>query len=103
MAPLYTLAIWTTKPGREEDFVVAWRELGRWTLETRAELTSGTLLQDRERPTRFVSFGPWPSLAAIDEWRSAPGFGERLGRIETLLQNVEPGTFDLRAQMGEPR
>ena len=56
----YTHAEWHVVPGREDDFVAAWEELGAWT-KTFAPDAAGTLLRDRGDPTRFVSFGPWPS------------------------------------------
>jgi heme-degrading monooxygenase HmoA len=91
---VYTLAVWTVRPGREDEFVTLWRELGDWTLNTFTEAT-GTLLRDRDAPNRFVSFGPWDSLDTIERWRSSPEWQDVAGRIRNLLESFEPGTYDL--------
>jgi heme-degrading monooxygenase HmoA len=92
---VYTLATWHVRPGSEADFVAAWDELSEWTVETGYEW-SGTLLRDRNQPTRFVSFGPWPSFHAAERWRTSPGFTERLDRLRELLESVdEPSVYDV--------
>lgn len=91
---LYTVGIWITKPGREAEFVERWREMADWTLREIATAGSGTLLRDRERGNRFVSFGPWADLRDIDAWRAHPGFAERVGRMRELLEEFSPMTLD---------
>jgi len=91
---VYTLAAWTVLHGREEEFVALWGELAEWTL-TRFPTAQGTLLRDRERPNRFVSFGPWESLELIQEWRSSPEWQEIVSRIRSLLEDFEPGAYDV--------
>jgi heme-degrading monooxygenase HmoA len=88
------MGVWRVKPGRDEDFVNAWDELARWTVESGFDST-GTLLRDRSQPGRFVSFGPWPSVEAVEEWRASPGFAERLGALRNTLEGFEPGTYDV--------
>jgi heme-degrading monooxygenase HmoA len=60
----------------------------------------GTLLRDREQPSRFISFGPWPDDEAIAGWRGSSGFKERVGRIRDLLQDFSPATLDPVAAQG---
>ena len=92
---VYTLAVWHVKPGLEDEFVTAWDELSRWSVETGYEW-SGTLLRDRDDVARFVSFGPWPSAEAAERWRLSPGFGDRIERLRELLERVEePRVFDV--------
>jgi heme-degrading monooxygenase HmoA len=91
---VYTLGIWTAKPGREDEFVSLWRELAEWTLASFPGAT-GTLLRDRESTNRFVSFGPWDSLETIERWRSAPEWQDVVGGIRGVLESFEPGTYDL--------
>jgi heme-degrading monooxygenase HmoA len=91
---VYTLGVWRVKPGREADFVNAWDEFARWTVESGYEST-GTLLRDRSEPGRFVSFGPWPSAEAAEEWRDSSGFAERVGALRDTLDSFEPGTYDV--------
>ena len=88
------MSVWQVKRGREEDFVNAWDELARWTVEVGFEST-GTLLRDRREPGRFVSFGPWPSAAAAEQWRDSPGYTERLRALDATLDGFEPETYDV--------
>ena len=91
---VYTVGIWIVKPGREDEFADGWREMAEWTTRSVSSGASGTLLRDRERTNRFVSFGPWASVADIDAWRADPGFGERVGRMRDLLEDFSPMTLD---------
>jgi heme-degrading monooxygenase HmoA len=91
---VYTLGVWRVKPGRESDFVNAWDEFARWTVESGFEST-GTLLRDRSEPGRFVSFGPWPSAEAAEQWRASTGFVERIGALRDALESFEPSTYDV--------
>lgn len=101
MGALFSVGIWTVKPGREEEFVAAWSEFADWTRREISPTAVGTLLRDRETPNRFVSFGPWESLEQMEEWRSHPGFQERVGSVRELLEAFEPGTFERAAGGGD--
>lgn len=90
---VYTVGIWIAKPGREDEFAACWREMAEWTIREVAP-APGTLLRDRERPARFVSFGPWPDAEAIARWRAHPGFAERVARMRALLDDFSPLTLD---------
>ena len=46
---VYTVGIWIVKPGREDEFADAWREMAEWTTRSVNSAASGTLLRDRER------------------------------------------------------
>lgn len=98
MTEIYTVGIWTVKAGREEEFVAAWRAMGEATI---AEFPAahGRLLRDVENPGRFVSFGPWDSLEAVDAWRASIPFKEGVARIRDLLDAFEPGTYEVDAEV----
>jgi len=100
MGQPYTLGNWVAKPGREEEFVAAWQELADWTRGEIGENSSAKLLRDVTDPRRFVSFGPWESLEAIDAWRALPGFKEGVSRIRELLESFEPVTLEVVAEVG---
>ena len=91
---IYTLGIWTVRPGLEDDFVRAWEDMG---METKKQFptASGTLLRDHARPNRFISFGPWESLEHVVAWRESSAFTEGLRRIREVLDEFEPNTMDL--------
>ena len=91
---VYTVGIWIVKPGREDEFADSWREMAAWTTQSVSSAASGTLLRDRERTNRFVSFGPWASVADIEAWRAHPGFADRVGRMRDLLDEFSPMTLD---------
>ena len=96
----YTHGIWQVKPGRAEAFVTAWTEFADWTVEHAPGAGSGKLLRDVNDQNKFVSLGPWESLAAIDAWRSLDGFNERVGKIRDLLVSFEPATLEVVAERG---
>ena len=95
------MGIWQVKPGSEDDFITAWQEMADWTMrEVQGAEPGGTLLRDREQPSRFVSFGPWPDEQTIAAWRGSAGFQERVGRIRGLLEDFSPATLDPVAVQG---
>jgi heme-degrading monooxygenase HmoA len=95
---VYTLGIWTVKPGREEDFVRAWQELADRTKADFPDETA-TLLRDRDRPRQFVSFGPWASIEEIEQWRDSGTFKQGVAKLRELLEEFAPRTMDLAAQV----
>jgi len=90
---VWTHGRWIVKPGREDEFVAAWREFAEWSAESFPG-GRGMLFRDREEEGRFVSFGPWPSMETAQEWRASAGFQERVGRIRELLDGFEPYLLD---------
>lgn len=101
MTEPYTCGIWIVKPGHEEQFIAAWQDLADWTGREVPGSRWAKLLRDRSTPNRFVSFGPWDSLEAIEHWRSLAGWQERVGRIRGLLDGLEPSTLDLVAALDD--
>jgi heme-degrading monooxygenase HmoA len=98
MSQPYTHGIWTVKRGSEEQFVSGWSDLAAWTGREVPGSMWAKLLRDSSTPNRFVSFGPWQSLDAIERWRSQPGFVERVQRLRELLDGFEPSTLELVAE-----
>ena len=98
MADIYTLGMWTVKEGREADFVAGWQAMGEATVADFPD-AHGTLLRDRDRPGRFVSFGRWESLEQVQAWRASDAFQQGVGRIRELLDGFEPGTYEVAAEV----
>jgi heme-degrading monooxygenase HmoA len=96
---IYTLGVWTVKPGREQDFIDAWHGMAA---ATAAEYpgSSAVLLQDRDTPTKFISSGPWESLEQIEAWRGSDLFREGVGRIRDVIDAFEPHTMEVAASVG---
>jgi hypothetical protein len=90
MTNVWTHGIWTVKPGREDEFVSAWREL----VPVGAALGSSEpkLLCDREKTNVFRSFGSWPDIETIERFRDE--IRPRVGAMEELLESFETFTLD---------
>ena len=99
MQQVFTHGRWVVKPGREDDFVAAWRDFADWTTANIEGSSRAWLLRDRGQPNRFFSFGPWESLEAIEMWRARPEFQERVGGIQELLESFEALTLDVAAEI----
>jgi quinol monooxygenase YgiN len=99
MGQPYTHGTWTVKPGHEEQFVAAWTELAEWTNREVQGSVWAKLLRDSATRNRFISFGPWEDLDAIDRWRADPGWQERVERLRELLDGFEPSTLELVADL----
>ena len=96
---VYTLGIWTVRPGHEDEFVQAWQEFAAATA-TDHPGARATLLQDRDVPNRFISSGPWESLEQIAAWRASATFADGLARIRGSLEGFEAHTLDEAASVG---
>jgi heme-degrading monooxygenase HmoA len=100
---VYTLGVWTARPGAEDEFVAAWRELAG---NTAADFPGATamLLRDRDRPNVFISYGPWQSMTEIESWRGSATFRDGVARIRASLESFEPHTMDpvVTVGPGEP-
>ena len=94
----YTCGIWTVRDGSEEEFVT------RWTaLVSSAEAWPGAafrLIQDRQDPQRFISFGAWDDWASADGWRASDAFRDRMRACRELCEDFRPGDSTLRAAIG---
>ena len=100
MAELFTTGSWRVMNGKDQEFVDAWRELAEWTSSNVDGAAWAKLLQDRDDPRHFVSFGPWRSMEAIEAWRGSEGFQQRVGRLRELLESFEPITAEVVAETG---
>ncbi len=56
-----------------------------------------TLVQDKGRSNRFVSFGPVDSIEAVENWRARPEIKERQARSAEVTEGLERGVCDVRA------
>lgn len=97
METTYTHTTWHVRPGREEEFVDRWREWVDWSGHE-GFAAQALLLRDLESPQKFVSFGPWESAAAVRNWRTLPGYAERVARLSEVVESFEPRTLEIAAQ-----
>jgi heme-degrading monooxygenase HmoA len=96
---VYTLGIWLVHPGRENDFVQAWRDLARKTKEDFPN-AKGVLMHDRDVKNRFISTGPWESLEQIEQWRDSALFKQGLEAMKDMVEHFEARTLDEAASIG---
>jgi heme-degrading monooxygenase HmoA len=99
VAKLYTVGIWRVKAGMEEEFVENWVELARWTHANVPGNKRAWLLRSREQPSRFISFGPWDFVEAVEACRAETGFQTRIERIRNLLESFDPDVYDVAAEI----
>ncbi|HXW99510.1 MAG TPA: antibiotic biosynthesis monooxygenase family protein [Methanomicrobiales archaeon] len=90
---IYAAGIWDVRPGNEKAFVEAWKEFSAWTALRQRGTGYGTLLQNPDHPSRFISFGRWDDLASLRAWQQQPEFRKSLGRFMQLCDQVTPGIF----------
>lgn len=90
---VYTLGIWLVKPGRENDFVQAWRDMARKTKEDFPQ-AQAVLMHDQDVPNRFISTGPWGSLEEIEQWRASSAYTDGVGAVREMIEHFEPHTLD---------
>jgi heme-degrading monooxygenase HmoA len=93
----YTHTTWRVKPEHEAEFIDLWGEWIDWS-HRQGFKAHAMLLRDAEDPRTFVSFGPWESSGAVRNWRSLPGYHERLARLGQLVESFEPRTLTVVAQ-----
>ena len=79
---------------------LAWRAMGEATLAEFPD-AHGRLLADPDRPGRFISFGPWKSQQQVQEWRASAAFREGVAAMGELLDDFQPGTYELRAEVSK--
>jgi len=93
LASVWTHGVWVVKPGSEDAFVEAWSPLARGAI---SELGSArpVLLRDRDRRNVFKTFGAWPSIEAIEAFRSSVLFQEAVVELQPFLESFEPMTLD---------
>jgi len=98
---IYAVGVWQVRPGNEQAFIDAWKEFSTWTALRQRGTGYGTLLQDLDHPSRFISFGRWDDPASLRAWQQQPEFRRALGRFMELCDQVTPGVFRQIAGEGE--
>lgn len=93
MDTTYTHGNWVAKPGKEDEFIAIWTELATWTKASFEGAISVVLLRDENDPRKFVSVGPWRSREDVAAWRASEGFRTRVERLQSVLEQFEPGVY----------
>jgi heme-degrading monooxygenase HmoA len=98
MTETYTSGAWVVKAGEEDAFVAAWTAFVEWASEMPG---SGTfrLVRDLDDRRRYMSFAPWESFDAQNDWKQLPEFRERIMRVRSHCEDFQPSTLELVAQV----
>ena len=96
MGESYSQTTWTVKPGQEDEFVRRWQEWAAWSAIH--GLRGAQLFRDAERPSLFLSMGPWEDVEQIRRWRAHAGFHERMARLAEVTEHLDPRTLELVAE-----
>ncbi len=96
---VYTLGVWKVKPGKEHEFVEAWRALGSYFYALPKPPGPGTLVQSVQDSTLFYSFGPWGSIDDIQAMRADPRTPTEIDKLAALCEEATPGTFRVVASV----
>ena len=97
MDKYYTLGYWLVREGAEEEFVREWQALGAFFLSLPDPPGTGTLIRSLDDPHLFYSFGPWPSLEAVQKMRAHPDGPAWIARLTALCDEARPGGYRLVA------
>jgi hypothetical protein len=99
MDEYYTFGVWRAKEGREDELVERWKQVGDAFNELPAPPGTGTLIRSVDDPRLFYSFGPWPSLEAIQAMREFERARVAIGRMQEVCEESRPGTFRVVARV----
>jgi hypothetical protein len=92
MASIWTHGVWTIKPGREDEFVAAWRGMARAAVAEFDPPGRPLLLRDRDRPNVFRSFGGWDDPQTVERFRAF--IKPHIEGIRELSESVEIFALD---------
>jgi hypothetical protein len=92
MPAIWTHGVWKVKPGREDEFVSAWRTMAREAMETFDPPGPPHLFRDRDDPHIFRSFGPWNDAETVRRFRES--IKPHLERIQELTDDFDVYALD---------
>ena len=96
MDTVYTLGVWRVKPGQNDAFVNAWKDLGRlFAALPLPPANKGVLIQSLTDSSLYYSFGPWRSADDIAAMRRDQNAQEGIRRLASLCTEATPGSFKL--------
>ncbi len=95
---IYTLGAWRVKPGKEAEFIEAWKGLSTVFRQLpMAPEGTATLVQSLNDPLLFYSFGAWPSLESVQAMRQNATAQEGIKKVAELCTEATPGSYRVAA------
>ncbi len=96
---IYTLGVWRVKPGKEAEFIEAWKGLsGVFSKLPQPPGGKGTLVQSLNDPLLFYSFGEWSSMDSIQAMRQDATAQAGIKKVGELCTEAAPGSFRVVAE-----
>lgn len=81
----YTMGIWNTKPGKEEEFIKLWTDFAKNVTESANDKGSGRLLQYPDNSTKFVSFAIWDNVEDIKAMRESQTIKTFIAKLDEIM------------------
>jgi quinol monooxygenase YgiN len=94
----YTQASWKVKPGNEQRFIQTWKTLREAVGDDKGPLW-GSLIQNVNDSTQFVTFAEWESREAAEAALKNPNVGKVIGEMMALCSDGAPGLYRLAGHM----
>ncbi len=96
---IYTVGAWRVKPGKEAEFIAAWKALSPLFRKLpNPPDGKGTLVQSIDDPLLFYSFGAWPSMESIQAMRQDANAQAGLKKVAELCTEATPGSYRVVAE-----
>ncbi|RJP72919.1 MAG: hypothetical protein C4524_15390 [Candidatus Zixiibacteriota bacterium] len=89
----YTMAQWRVKPGREDEFRRAWKDIGQALSNIRHTPIQGRLLQSTDNPREFHSFATWKSDEDLRAARNEPSVEKAIQRTRDFCEESHLDAF----------
>lgn len=88
MPDAYASGRWQVLPGREDEFIVRWREFLEWTHQHYPSMVDASLLRGSVTPSEFISFSEWKGAEDRDRWKNDPGFAVKMSACRELCEHM---------------
>jgi quinol monooxygenase YgiN len=82
------------RPGKEEEFLAAWRKLADTFSSLPSPAYWGTLIRSTTQPRLFHSFGPWKSTHDVKAMRGNPEASAAFKSISECCEEMMPGDYE---------
>jgi len=94
-----TVAEWTVKEGRVDDFERRWQELADGLIPDYPSLTF-RLFRDHANPRRFVGLTEgWRNFEQVETVQSLPGYQNSVAAIWRVVDGGETATLELAVEI----
>lgn len=91
----FTSGNWIVSEGKEEEFLQLWSDLAQWCLENYPGTRGLFLIQDKQTPRHYVSFGAWADFRTVAVSRSRPKFLELFKGCQSLCDSFSGSDYSV--------